>query len=298
MLKRTLFFSKPYHLSARSEQLVIANKEDGEETTAPIEDLGFVVLEHPQITLTQSVVQRLASNNTALIFCDERYLPSSMLLHLDTNQVQNERFRAQIDASEPLKKGLWQQTVKAKVRNQGELIQKLGGSAQPFHHMEKQVRSGDMSGEEGKAAKRYWPALFGKDFRRERSGEPPNNALNYGYAVLRAAVSRALMGTGLLPTLGIHHRNKYNAFCLADDIMEPYRPFVDDIVHGMVERGKELEELEKEEKAELLGIFSSDVYMDKKMRPLMVALSHTTASLKDCFEGEVRKLRYPSLSKS
>jgi len=254
MLKRTLFFSNPYHLSVKLQQLVIADKETGEVKQAPIEDLGFVVLDHREITFTQSAMNELAANNTAVVICNEKHMPASMMFHLDTHQVQNERFRAQVNASEPLKKQLWQQTVKAKIRNQAAMLKHSGQSDEALNRLATQVKSGDSTNEEAQAARRYWPGLFGKYFRRERFGMPPNPSLNYAYAILRAAVARALCGSGLLPTLGIHHRNKYNAYCLADDIMEPYRPFVDLCVWQQMQLHDDYHKLNTARKAELLSV--------------------------------------------
>lgn len=295
MLKRTLFFSNPYHLSTEKRQLVITDKETRESKTAPIEDIGFAVFEHPHITFTQSVMQLLAENNTAVVFCDAKYHPSSMLLHLDTHQVQTERFREQVEATLPLKKQLWQQTIKAKVRNQATVLDLIGHSGEALRKIASRVKSGDPDNAEAQAARRYWPHLFGLDFTRERFGEEPNSALNYGYAILRAAVARALAGSGLLPALGIHHRNRYNSFCLADDIMEPYRPYVDLLVYQMMEDEMNCAELGTEEKAELLGILSCDTVINGRKRPLSVGLSETTASLAGCYSGTAKRIKYAVL---
>lgn len=295
MLKRTLFFGNPYHICTRDRQLQVSEKESGELKTVPIEDIGFIVFEHPHITFTQSVMQLLAENNTAVIFCDEKYHPSSMLFHLDTHYVQTERFKHQINASEPLKKQLWQQTVKHKISNQARLAEKRAYSADALYQKAKRVKSGDVTNEEAKAARVYWTRILGEDFRRERYGDEPNPALNYGYAILRAATARALAGSGLLATLGIHHRNKYNSFCLADDIMEPYRPFVDEIVLEMRTEGMDCGNLGKLEKTKLLSILTVDTMLKDQTSPLMVALSKTTASLAKCFDGSMRKISYPVL---
>lgn len=293
MLKRTLLFSNPYHLNTRNKQLQITEKDTGEVKTVPIEDLGHIVFEHPQITFTQSVIQLLAENNTAVIFCDEKFHPSSMLLHLDTHYIQSERFKYQITATEPLKKQLWQQTVRQKILNQAAILGSQGLSEDSLKYKAKQVKSGDSTNEEAKAARIYWSKLFDFDFRRERFGHAPNPALNYGYAILRAATARALAGSGLLATLGIHHRNKYNSFCLADDIMEPYRPFVDRIVIDMFNKGQNCSDLGIPEKAELLKLLSVDVNINKQTSPLIVALGKTSASLAQCFEGGRKKIIYP-----
>ncbi len=298
MLKRTLLFSNPYHISTKLKQLVIADKNTGEIKQAVIEDLGFVVFDHREITFTQSVMQLLAENNVAVIFCDERHHPGSMLFHLDTNQVQNERFRAQVAASEPLKKQLWQQTVKAKIRNQAAMLKHIGQEYEDLIYLSKQVKSGDIDNAEAQASRRYWPKLFGSNFLRDRFGMPPNPSLNYGYSILRAATARALCGSGLLPTLGIHHHNKYNAYCLADDIMEPYRPFVDLLVFEQKTANDDYHNITTERKAEFLKLLASDVIIpsgQNNTSPLMVALSQSTASLAKCFEGEDEKIKYPEL---
>jgi CRISP-associated protein Cas1 len=252
-----------------------------------------VVLDNPQISFTMKLVEELNENNVAVVFCDSKHLPSSMLLPLDTNHIQNELFRAQISASEPLKKNLWKQTVEAKIKNQARLLEKLGINGNPLKVLAKTVKSDDGDNREGFAARIYWNALFGKEFIRDRFGNPPNMYLNYGYIILRSAVARALSGSGLLATLGIHHRNRYNAFCLADDIMEPYRPWVDEIAANMEEKYPAEYMLRKEHKAELLQLMAADVKIGENKRPLMVALSQTTASLARCFSGETRKISYP-----
>lgn len=296
MLKKTLFFNNAYHLSIKYNQLVITDKNTREKSQRPVEDLGFIVLDHQQITFTQSVMQHLAANNVAVVICDERHHPASMLFHLDTHQTQTERFRAQVEASKPLKKRLWKQTVKAKIRNQAALLDFIGEDGEPLRYMARQVKSGDTGNEEAQASRHYWDCLFKEEFYRRRHGPPPNNMLNYGYTVLRAAVARALMGSGLLPTLGIHHRNRYNSYCLADDVMEPYRPYVDLSVWELVETGRGGQEnLSTEIKAELLDILSCDIMINDRKRPLMVGLSETTASLARCFTGEERKMKYPDL---
>lgn len=291
----TLFFSNPFHLSLKLKQLVITDKASGTETTRPIEDMKYVILEHPYITITQQAVQTLADNNVAVIFCNQNFMPSSMLLHFEGHQLQNERFRTQLDASEPLKKQLWQQTVKAKITNQAGLLKKTGKDSGALDVLKQRVLSGDTSNEEAKAARVYWNELFGNDFRREREGAAPNHLLNYGYTILRAATTRALAGSGLLPLLGIHHHNRYNAFCLADDIMEPYRPFVDEIVYAMWREGIGEKDLTREMKTRLVWVVNADVILKEEKSPLSTALSQTTASLAKCFAGEERKIVYPEM---
>ena len=293
MLKRTLFFSNPYKLSLKDRQLIIHSVDTLVTQKVPIEDIGFIVLEHPQISFTMKLVEELNGNNVAVVFCDSKHIPSSMLLPLDANHIQNEIFRLQIEASEPLKKNLWKQTIESKINNQALLLDKLGFHAYDLKNLSKTVKSGDSDNREGFAARIYWPRLFGNSFTRDRFGDPPNPFLNYGYTLLRSAVARALAGSGLLSTLGIHHHNRYNAFCLADDIMEPYRPWVDQLAFQMNETWPDAFVLEKEHKQELLKLMAFDVKIGEVKRPLMVALSMTTASLARCFAGEIRKITYP-----
>jgi len=295
MLKNSLFFSNPARLSTKDRQLVIKN-EDGELiATRPVEDLGFVVLENPQISITQRLLHRLAENNVAVVICDEKFLPSSLLLHLNNNYIQSERYAHQIKASEPLRKNLWQQTVKCKINNQAEVLKKLDKNPGMLPSMARRVQSGDAGHLEGLAARQYWQELFGPEFNRERYGDKPNHALNYGYAIIRAAVARALTGSGLLPTIGIQHHNKYNAFCLADDIMEPYRPFVDLLVYKLYQQLGEDLELTTDTKTKMVQLLGTNTIINQNTSPMMIAMTTTTASLVKCFEGSSRKLQYPRL---
>lgn len=296
MLKRTLFFSKPSRLSTRDGQLIIELKETGEKHQAPIEDIGFIVLEHPQISFSMPLLDRLMSNNVAVVFCNHLHMPSCMLLNLDGHHLQGELFSNQLSATSPLKKNLWKQIVVEKIRNQLRLLEKLEIPCYGLSALADQVKSGDSTHREGVAARIYWRALFGDSFVRERYGLHPNGLLNYGYTVMRAAVARALAGSGLLSTLGIHHHNRYNAFALADDVMEPYRPFVDEVVYHIYTGDPENEELDTERKKVLLELLTRDVVFDRNRRPLMVGLSQTTASLARVFAGDQRKVTYPLLA--
>ncbi len=294
MVKRTLSFSRPCSLGLKNCQMVIKMKDDPDFIrTVPVEDIGFVLLENQQISITMPLLNALADNNAAVIVCTDKMMPNAMFLNLDSNSVQGERYRDQINASEPLKKNLWKQTVEAKIRNQAALLDKLDKDGSQLKPYWQNVKSGDADNREGIAAKIYWDALFGDDFMRYRNGASPNEMLNYGYTVLRAAVARSLMGSGLFPAFGIYHRNRYNAFPLADDIMEPYRPFVDEIVFDLYANGET--ELNKDVKAEILRLLYVDTVFDKITRPLDLGLSVTTSSLAKCFNGEQKKIMYPLL---
>ena len=308
MIKKTLYFGNPVYLSLRNSQLVLRlpeiEKNDTvsdsfkkeSERTIPIEDIGVIILDHKQITITHGLLEMLLENNCAIITCDSSHLPVGLMLPLCGNTTQSERFREQIDASIPLKKQLWQQTIKSKIENQAFLLEDTRKViVNNMRIWANDVKSGDPDNYEARAAVYYWANLFPhiSDFTRHREGVAPNALLNYGYAILRAIVAKSLVSSGLLPTLGIHHHNKYNAYCLADDIMEPYRPFVDKLIVELPENELRGENLTSELKMKLLSIPVLDVIINGKRSPLMIAVSQTTASLYKCFSGEVRKISYP-----
>ena len=309
MIKKTLYFGNPAYLNLRNKQLVVKLPEveindsipeelkKQSQKTIPIEDIGVVILDNNRITITQGVIESLLDNNSALVTCDSSRMPVGLMLPLSGNKTQTERFRDQISASLPLKKQLWQQTVQAKIRNQAYVLSNKNNSI--IDNMKvwaSDVKSGDPDNYEARAAVYYWANLFSEieGFSRHHEGIPPNNLLNYGYAILRAVVARSLVASGLLPTFGIHHRNKYNAYCLADDIMEPYRPFVDKMVCGIVAENRNIGELTQDIKFKLLNIPVLDVVIENQRSPLMVAVEQTSASLYKCYEGSLRRIKYPS----
>jgi CRISPR-associated endonuclease Cas1 len=309
MIKKTLCFSNPAYLSLKDEQLIIklpevecsTLSENDKKTfirSIPIEDIGVLVLDNQQITITSGVIEKLLDNNTAFISCNNSHLPVGLMLPLSGNTVQNERFREQLDASLPLKKQLWQQTIQSKIKNQAAVLKKRGVVVDNMYVWSDEVRSGDIMNMEARAAAYYWKNIFPEipDFTRDKDGIYPNMILNYGYAILRAIVARSLVISGLIPTLGIHHHNRYNAYCLADDIMEPYRPYVDELVLSIIDSSNvENNELSLEIKQVLLTIPILDVVINGKKSPLMIAVSQTTSSLYKCFRGEYRKIIYPEL---
>ncbi|MDQ3072298.1 MAG: type II CRISPR-associated endonuclease Cas1 [Bacteroidota bacterium] len=299
MIKRTLYFGNPAYLKTRNEQMVITKADTGEETSVPIEDIGVVILDNQQVTITQALLAKLLENNAAVITCDNTHHPTGLLLNLSGNTLQSAKFRAQINASEPLRKQLWQQTVQCKIENQAGVLERRQVSSKPMYTWAREVKSDDSENHEGRAAAYYWRNLFGEDskFRRERFGDPPNNMLNYAYAILRACVARSLVGSGLLPTLGIHHRNQYNAYCLADDIIEPYRPWADLLVCEILEDENQgpLWRLDTETKKRLLTLPQMDVVFEGKRSPLLVGLQRTTASLALCFEKKAKRILYPEI---
>lgn len=294
MIKQTLIFTSPVYLSLKDSQLVITFKDNKDAVTRPIEDIGFIIIEHPEVSISIPVLNELADNNVSVIFCDRKKMPKTMLMTLDGNITQQESYKYQIDASVPTKKNIWKQLVECKIKNQALLLNKVGKNGDVLKQYYMNVKSGDTDNREGAAAREYWSQIFDEGFKREREGLPPNNLLNYGYTILRAAVARALVGSGLYPAFGVFHRNRYNAFPLADDVMEPYRTFVDEIVYHLYYDGV-VSELNSEAKGKLLRVLFSDVKMGKVTRPLENALSLTTASLLRMFKGETDKLSLPAI---
>jgi CRISP-associated protein Cas1 len=306
MIKRTLYFGNPAYLKTVNEQLVVETshptlaKGEGDEIqkvskSIPIEDIGLVLLDHQQVTITQALLAKLLANNTAVISCDDTHHPTGLLLNLDGHSLQSQKFAAQLEATVPLKKQLWQQTIAAKINNQAAMLAFRRQEHKILLNLSATVKSGDSDNCEAQAAAYYWKRVFPDEFnfRRERYGPPPNNLLNYGYAILRAMMARSLVASGLLPVMGIHHRNQYNAYCLADDIMEPYRPFVDYVVFQLVRSNGQYLEMSPSMKKALLEIPAIDVLIDGKKSPMMNAVQRTTASLAKCFEGSNRKILYP-----
>jgi CRISPR-associated protein Cas1 len=299
MIKRTLYFGNPAYLKLKDQQLHIESVVEGETKVAsiPVEDIGIMVLDHPQITITSGLIQLLQEENVALITCDRKHLPQSLLLPIEGNKTQQERYDFQIAATEPLKKQLWQQTIIQKIKNQAAVLDNFSFSSDYLSPLHKNVKSGDSDNCEATAAAYYWKTFMGNinGFRREKEGPPPNNYLNYGYTILRGTMARSIVCAGLLPTLGIFHRNRYNAYCLADDLMEPYRPYVDELVYKMIQDMGLVETLTKEHKTVLLKIPAMDVSIGGETSPLMIATQRTAVSLVKCFMGEQRKLIYPEL---
>lgn len=295
MIKQTLMFSNPVSLSLRDNQMVITFKDNKDTVTRPIEDLGFVIIEHPMVNITIPLLNELAENNVSVVFCDKKQMPKTMLMTLEGNTTQQESYKNQMDASLPTKKNVWKQLVECKIKNQALLLNMLGKNGDVLKPYYMNVKSGDTDNREGAAAREYWSRIFDPGFKREREGPPPNNLLNYGYAILRAAVSRALIGSGLYPAFGVFHRSRYNAFPLADDVMEPYRPFVDEIVYHLYYDGA-VTDLDSQSKGKLLRLLFSDVKIGKVTRPLENALSITTASLLKVYKGETDKLSLPLIT--
>jgi CRISPR-associated protein Cas1 len=292
MLKRSILIENKAAINAQNLQLII--KTESRETSIPIEDIGFLVIDNIETYLSINAMNLMVENNTAIIICGRNHLPNGMFLNLNSHHIQQEVFKKQLEASVPLKKQLWQQTIIEKINNQGQLLTQLTGEINPLESYAGKVLSGDTTNMEGAAAAYYWKTFFDFNFKRGRFGDYPNNFLNYGYAILRAATARSLSGSGLLNTLGIHHKSKYNAFALADDIMEPFRPIVDEKVSEIMRKYEE-QELNTAIKAELLSILTRTVYFKDEKSPLMVALQKTASSLQKCYYGDKKKINYPKL---
>lgn len=292
MIKKSLLVENKTVITTKNLQLVL--KSDIRESTIPVEDIGFLVIDHQETYLSIPAMNLLIENNTAVIVCSNNHLPNGMFLNLNSHHIQQEIFKNQIEASAPLKKQLWQHTIVEKITNQGILLEKITGIKNSFPFLASKVLSGDSTNMEGVAASQYWKSFFEINFKRERYGDYPNNFLNYGYAILRAATARALSGSGLLNTLGIHHKSKYNAFALADDIMEPFRPIVDEAVYSIMQKYEE-QELNTAIKSDLLQILTRTVFFKEEKSPLMVALQKTSSSLQQCYTGDRKKIKYPKL---
>lgn len=294
MLRKTIEFSTPgTRLSVAHRQLVVERPEQ-EKATLPIEDLGVVIVDDRRASYTQSVFVELLSAGATVMVTGPDHLPAGMMLPLDAHHVQTERHRAQVEASEPVRKQIWKALIAAKLNQQGLVLERFAGGDGGLRAMARRVRSGDPDNLEAQGAQRYWPILFGKEFRRNRDAPDLNVLLNYGYAVIRAATARAVVAAGLIPSLGVFHKNRSNPFCLADDLFEPYRPLVDWRVRLIAdELGSGAELANREVKASLLSLFNETVLVGGRRSPLLLALHASAASLCRALTGEDRKLVLP-----
>jgi len=298
MIKRIVEISSARtQLSIRYSQLII--REEGREVgSIPCEDIGVLLIDHQGTTYTHSVFTELLRCGAAVVLCGGNHQPTGMLLPIESNSMQTERFRQQIEAKEPVKKRLWRQIVRAKIKHQAKLVGKDSDVYPVLMALRERVRSGDPENIEAQASKKFWPVYVQdiiSEFHRDIEGRPPNNMLNYGYMVMRAAVARALCSAGLLPCLGIHHRNRYNAFCLADDMLEPFRGFVEHKVRDVCKTNGVPDELTQPVKARLLAVLYEPVTITGFEGPLMVGLHRTMASLQRCFAGEQKELDLPKI---
>ena len=306
MLKRTIYFGNPAHISIKNKLLCAEIKDADDPSIATkqvsfaFSDLGFIVLDHPQITITHYALSALAEKNIVVISCDQKHLPISLNLPIYGNSLHSKRIQKQISITLPQKKQLWASIIKQKIINQAKILSilKPGISVELLINASKDVRSGDTTNREAYASTFYWKHLFTLDFIRDRYGDPPNHLLNYGYAIVRSSIAKAIVGSGLHPSLGLFHKNQYNAFCLADDLMEPYRPFVDFTVFCLAAKDDIPDELTTNLKKELLSILTMDVIINKRTSPLMVATQHTADSYQQFLSDKKSKLKLPEIPKS
>ena len=293
MIKRILEVSSGgTYLSVKHRQLII-KLQHGDTHTVSCEDIGVLLIDHPSITLTTSVINSVTLEGGCIVVCGINHLPATLMLPIEGNTLQGERFRKQAEISKPFSKKIWSQLVKAKIFQQARLLEKEGKNSEILNRLGKNVRSGDPDNLEAQASRNYWKPLFGSGFKRDRVGKSPNNFLNYGYTVLRSMVARAICGTGLHPTIGVHHHNKYNAYALADDLMEPYRALVDQTVLEFMKKEEVSEEITREAKTSLLGMFNRQLYLEGNKQVVQIAIQITAESLsKSIIENEV-KLKLP-----
>ncbi len=294
MIKRTIEISQqPAHVTVQHSQLVL--KRDGAVVgQAPCEDVGVVLVDHPQVTYSHAALVALAESDAVLVVCGRNHLPVAVLLPLADHTQVVSRLTDQLAVSQPLKKQLWKQLIRAKIRGQAENLAAGMPARSKLLDYARQVRSGDPTNLEAQAARVYWQNWLPEEvFRRDADGAGLNSLLNYGYAVVRAAVARALVAAGLLPSLGLHHSNRSNAFCLADDLVEPLRPIVDDRARELYRQG--FDQLDAEGKAGLLKLLAEDVRLGGETGPLMVVLHRYVASLVKCFQGDAKRLEIPEM---
>jgi CRISP-associated protein Cas1 len=294
MLRKTIEIATPgTRLSVVHRQLMIERPET-RTATVPIEDVGVLMIDDRRASYTQAVLVKLIEAGATIVVCGANHLPAGMMLPIDAHHALTERHLAQVEASAPARKQIWRALVGAKLTQQGHALDAFGQTPNGLGEMAKRVRSGDPDNLEAQGAQRYWPLLFGKDFRRDRAAEGVNALLNYGYAIVRAAAARAVVASGLIPTLGVFHRNRSNPFCLADDLIEPYRPFVDWQVKTMINDLERIPSLdERPTRTALLSLFNETVLVGGRKSPLLLAIEASAASLARALTGEDRTLALP-----
>jgi len=298
MIKRTVEISThESFVHLEHSQLII--EKDGEKLgSVPIEDLGVLILDSHRLTFSSSLMASLAENNVAIIFTDEKHLPSSLTIPFSAHTSQTKTLRKQVEASTPIKKQLWAKIISAKIRNQSRTLELCGKDGMALLEISRRIPSGDPKNLEAYAARIYWRKLFGDEFRRRRENQDTNMFLNYGYAIIRAAIARAIVGTGLHPGFGVHHKSQYNPFPLADDLVEPLRPFIDRKVYSMVKDVDEdaLFELNRVTKGILLELLAEDCVLKKKKMPFLVAIGLYAASVKQVILREGKKPLFPTFA--
>lgn len=297
MNKRTVCISNQAHLSVEHQQMIVFLKENEDVKKVPIEDLAILILDHPAITYTHYLLVALSNNNVVVVVCDDKHLPTSLVLSLSSHTTHSRIIKLQADMPKPVGKALWQQIIKAKIAGQVHVLKSLKLNSERLQRLIIKVRSGDPDNCEAQAAQYYWTELFGTEFRRDRDLPGINSLLNYGYMIIRSAVARAIVGTGLHPSLGIFHRNQYNPFCLADDLLEPLRPLVDITVYDLCKQFycNESVELNKEIKQQLIRLMEFYINFKDQKLPMTVALDLYAATVKKFICQEIREIAVPQL---
>jgi CRISPR-associated protein Cas1 len=272
---------------------LVLELEGQEPWCCPVDDVAAVSISHPRVSISKAALAACAQEAVCLVVCDEKYMPVGMMLSLHGHHIQAERFARQAAASVPTRKRLWQQIVKAKLRAQARLLEELYGTDAGIRDLVARVRSGDPANVEAQAARRYWPELMKGRFLRDRDGSWPNPAFNYGYAILRAITARAITTAGLHPSLGLHHHNRYDAFCLADDLMEPFRPIVDRAIVTKIDKDRGDPALDRKDREALIGALYERFEWGGDMRTLFDILSRVAISLTEVFIGTESALALP-----
>lgn len=294
MIKRIIDIAEQSYIHTKHQQLLI-DKEGKTVGQIPIEDLGVLILQHPAIVISQATIVTCQKNNAVIIFCDEKHLPYSVILPVsDGHTLHQKVLRVQIEAKKTITKKIWKQVIQQKIMGQQRTLSLAGKDTALLPRLASKVKSGDVENHEAQAAQYYWPRLFEKSFRRDYQAAGVNALLNYGYAIMRAMVARAVVAGGLHPAIGIHHHNQYNALCLADDLMEPFRPWVDQLIHQIWMENEEAE-IDKETKKSILGLLNQTVSMNKKKMPMMLACHYLIADFKRCLDGSLDRIKYPAL---
>jgi len=296
MIKKTINIESPAFIKTENEQIVITIKDSGDIQSLSAEDLGVFIVDNNQTVITSNAISKLMENNTIIAFCDKSHLPAGLCFPTTGNFAQTKRFNLQVNAKTTLVKALWKDIIKQKIKNQAFVLKKYGFDEKTLIVKSTKVKTGDSTNVEGSASQFYWRELFkSTEFKRAQDGVFPNNLLNYGYAIVRAITARAICVSGLHPSLGLFHKNVYNPFCLADDLMEPYRQFVDDRVYSYFLNPSFGEILNKDLKKLLLNVIYCDVRINKETHPLSIGIGLTVNSLNNCFSEKQKKLALPEL---
>lgn len=291
MIGRVVEIAEDGRHLAKSRGFLTVSAQGAEIGRVPLADVAAVVASAHGITYSNNLLVALAERGAPVVFCGANHRPAAFLWSADGHYEQAGRMADQAAASLPLKKRLWMQLVVAKIESQKATLEAVGAEHGGFALLARKVRAGDPDNVEAQAARRYWPLLFGRDFRRDRQAGATNALLNYVYTVLRAGTARAIMGAGLHPSLGLAHRQRGNAFALADDFMEPFRPLADLLVHQLVKEG--VGDLDSEAKRRLAAILVTDMSTSEGASPVGLCLERLAGSAARCFAGEERRLVLP-----